>query len=263
MSTGGLFNQQPTPLGGGQSPLSTGGEMSGGFGGGQQPQPLQNQFGDTQYRPFQYGGYTNAFNQSFGSPMGQFSRQLGIQPMSQEQFAQNAATAQNSLGGQQAMQPAYMQDPEFQGYQTQVQDLNRQMQDYIQKAPMYQQLQDLQGKMRGISSRFAQQRQQSMQQYNPYVRQMPQQYSNQGLAGLYAAFPQNFGRQQTYSTPRMAQIPQNFGREQTYANPSTYADYSSLRAPPAAAATAPASAAAVIDAGYYGYGTPFRKGGKV
>lgn len=50
----------------------------------------------------------------------------------------------------QQQQPSYQSNPDYQAYQTQMNDLSRQMDDYVKKAPMYQQLQDLQGKMRGF-----------------------------------------------------------------------------------------------------------------
>jgi hypothetical protein len=78
------------------------------------------------------------------------------------------------------------------------------MNDYMQKAPMYQQLQDLQGKMQGYQQRQQQamQQQQMMQrpspfrrgqfqqQFDPYQQQMQQQMQQQqyrqpmGLQGL-------------------------------------------------------------------------------
>ena len=48
-------------------------------------------------------------------------------------------------------QPAFLDNPDFQAYQKQEQDLGRQMNEYMQKAPMFQQIQDLQGKMRGMA----------------------------------------------------------------------------------------------------------------
>lgn len=84
-------------------------------------------------------------------------------------------------------------------------------------------------------NRMAQQRQ---SRQNPYsmTMDMPQQQRSQGLAGLLAAFPQNFGR------------------EQRYTNPSNFANYSGVR-PAAAAIAAPAAPAveaspAVYDPGY-------------
>jgi len=84
---------------------------------------------------------------------------------------------------QQPGRPAFMQSPEYQGYQTQMQGLQQQMNDYMQKAPMYQQLQDLQGKMQGYHDNYArQQQQQMMQRPSPFRRGQFQQ--PMGLMGL-------------------------------------------------------------------------------
>jgi hypothetical protein len=123
------------------------------FGGGspfglQQQQPMQNPFGGQQQGPIQQDM----------SSMGQ----LG---------------APNQMPQPMGQRPAYMDNPDFQAYQRQEQDLGRQMDEYVKKAPMYQQLQDLQGKMRGF-----QQPQGQMQ--NPYgdINQMQQQRNMQDQA---------------------------------------------------------------------------------
>lgn len=121
--------------------------------GMQQQQPMQNPFG--QMGALSSPGYGAAeFQQQQRGVLGQ--------------------------GGQQQMgqRPAYMDNPDFQAYQKQEQDLGRQMNEYMQKAPMYQQLQDLQGKLRG----FQQPQQGQMQ--NPYgnIDQMQQQRNMQDQA---------------------------------------------------------------------------------
>lgn len=128
----------------------------GGFGGGQQPAMLSDMQSDMQYRPHALGG-------GFGGQLGQL-RQNPFQPQ----------------------QPAFMQSPEYQGYQTQMQGLQQQMNDYMQKAPMYQQLQDLQGKMQGYHDNYArQQQQQMMQRPSPFRRgQFQQPAGLQGLMGM-------------------------------------------------------------------------------
>ena len=108
------------------------------------------------------------------------------------QSMQNPFQPQQPFGGQfgqsmqnpfQPQQPAFMQSPEYQGYQTQMQGLQQQMNDYMQKAPMYQQLQDLQGKMQGYHDNYArQQQQQMMQRPSPFRRGQFQQ--PMGLMGL-------------------------------------------------------------------------------
>jgi hypothetical protein len=126
----------------------------GGFGGGQQPAMLS----DMQYRPER--------QQFFGGQFGQLM--------------------QNPFQPPQPQQPAFMQSPEYQGYQTQMQGLQQQMNDYMQKAPMYQQLQDLQGKMQGYHDNYArQQQQQMMQRPSPFRRgQFQQPAGLQGLMGM-------------------------------------------------------------------------------
>jgi hypothetical protein len=82
-------------------------------------------------------------------------------PMQMPQ-AQTPSWAGGYLGQQQPQQPSYMNNPDFQAYQKQEQDLGRQMNEYMQKAPMYQQLQDLQGKLRGFQQPQGQQGQMRM-----------------------------------------------------------------------------------------------------
>jgi hypothetical protein len=131
---------------------------------GQQPNNsmVAQSFGDMQYRP-QLG------QQPFGGQLGQL-RQNPFQPQ----------------------QPAFMQSPEYQGYQTQMQGLQQQMNDYMQKAPMYQQLQDLQGKMQGYHDNYArQQQQQMMQRPSPFRRgQFQQPMGLMGLMGGRGGMPQ-------------------------------------------------------------------------
>jgi hypothetical protein len=148
-------------------------QFGGGFGGGQQPAMLSDMqqpavLGDMQYRPDGRGGSGMPFGHLLQRALGGgFGGQFG-QPM------------QNPF---QPQQPAFMQSPEYQGYQTQMQGLQQQMNDYMQKAPMYQQLQDLQGKMQGYHDNYArQQQQQMMQRPSPFRRGQFQQ--PMGLMGL-------------------------------------------------------------------------------
>jgi hypothetical protein len=85
------------------------------------------------------------------------------------------------------MPPAFEQlkNPEFQAYRTQAQDLQRQMDEYIRKAPMYQQLQDLQSKMRGFGQPSPMQTspmQPSLHQQNP-MEQMARQKAMEQMLG--------------------------------------------------------------------------------
>ena len=190
--------QSQTPMGGGESPLNTGGGMSGGqtqtpnFAAPQQ-QPMQQPTQQSQsipsvltpltpeqFKPYRRPPMTREEEHQNALAKGYYGRRekpTTAQPQYQQPFGgfygQQPQPMQNPF---QPQQPSYMQDPEFQGYQTQVQDLNRQMQEYMQKAPMYQQLQDLQGKMSGYQDRYRQQQMQQMQQY-----QQPM-----GLQGLMA-----------------------------------------------------------------------------
>jgi len=145
------------------------GPMQGGYGGGQTQNPFmggQGGFGGG-YSPYQMqnpfmGGQGGGFGGGMGR--GGYDRDRGFG------------------GGYGQPQPAYMQDPEFQGYQKQQADLGQQMQDYMKKAPMYQQLQDLQGKMQGVQTKYA-----------------PQPMGGlSGLAGLLGGRPQ-FAQQMPYN----------------------------------------------------------------
>jgi hypothetical protein len=151
----------------------------------------------------------------------------------------------------QQQQPSYMQDPEFQGYQTQAQDLSRQMDEYMRKAPMYQQLQDLQGKMAPFQQRENMQRMQQMQQrqmqlpgvqqqrqqfnpyqqqrpqFNPYQQQMQQRQQYQQPAGIRSLMGRLGGRGMPQAQPRMSMdMPETFGRERRYDMPAR--DYSRI-----------------------------------
>jgi len=116
------FNSFPDPsMGRGASP---GGKGGGGYGP------------DDRFMPQQQ--YQQPFQQQFGQPG------IGLPPHEQ------------GLGGrgglQQPQRPAFLDNPEYQGYQKQAQDLNNQLNDYTKQSPIFQQLQDLQGKLRGFES---------------------------------------------------------------------------------------------------------------
>jgi len=145
------------------------------FGGGspfgmQQQQPMQNPFG--QMGALSSPGYgANQFRQQ---------QQMGQQqgPIRQDMSSMGQLGAANQMPQPMGQRPAYMDNPDFQAYQKQEQDLGRQMNEYMQKAPMYQQLQDLQGKLRGF------QQPQQGQTQNPYgnIDQMQQQRNMQDQA---------------------------------------------------------------------------------
>ena len=109
-------------------------------------------------------------------------------PMQMPQ-AQTPSWAGGYLGQQQQMpqpmgqQPSYMNNPDFQAYQKQEQDLGRQMNEYMQKAPMYQQLQDLQGKLRGFQQPQGQMGDTGFNRAMPAV--MPQQPGSEQVAAEF------------------------------------------------------------------------------
>lgn len=80
------------------------------------------------------------------------------------------------------------QDQDFRNFRSQHDDLSRQMNEYMQKAPMYQQLQDLQGKMQGVQSRYAPPQRSfnraPQQQRGRYPNFNPTQQQLGGLAAL-------------------------------------------------------------------------------
>ena len=88
---------------------------------------------------------------------------------------------------QQPQQPAWQQSDEWKGYQTQMSDLQNQ----LNQSPIMQQLQALQGKMQGYQQQYTQRPPQygygGMGGYGQPPRRsigVPQQYQNQGLASL-------------------------------------------------------------------------------
>lgn len=148
-SVGGSSGMGQQPMGNAYAQPS-GGSFGGGYGGSpfgmQQQQPygmqqMQNPYINSMPGPSSAGGYMGQQTAMSGSPpYGMYqSRQ---QPPEPTQVAQPMP--------QQPQQPAYQNSPDYQAYQTQMNDLSRQMDEYVKKAPMYQQLQDLQGKMRGF-----------------------------------------------------------------------------------------------------------------
>jgi hypothetical protein len=167
----------------------------GGIFGVGPPQPSQTnptpQFQNPYGAPTIYNPYSPADQRQFG-----FQIPYQLQMNQQRQMQQ-----------QQPQRPAFMDNPEFQGYQKQSEDLNRQMNDYVKQAPMYKQLQDLQGKMQGFQKQYEPQGQAAMraalddsgmgrggqQQFNPYQRQQFNPYQMYGgLGGL-------FGMQNAYA----------------------------------------------------------------
>jgi hypothetical protein len=155
---GGGFNPMQGGFGGGQMQNPFMGGM-GGFGGGYSPYQMQNPFMGGMGG---FGGGYGLPQRGFGGFGGGMGRDRGFGGGYGRAFAEPQVMPQ---------QPAFLQDQEFQGYRQQSDDLSKQMNEYMQKAPMYQQLQDLQGKMRGVQDRYApQQNQQGRgQSYEDYL----------------------------------------------------------------------------------------------
>jgi hypothetical protein len=208
---------------GGFTPQTQGGSFSQAFGGGsqgnspfgmQQPQP----YGMQQPQPYgmqqmqsPFGGqqmqnpYINAMP-GYGMSDFQQQQQQGPDqsrvlrmPMEQPGAPNQTAQQMPQQGGQ---RPAYMDNPDFQAYQKQEQDLGRQMNEYMQKAPMYQQIQDLQGKLRGF--------------------QQPQGQQGQMGDMRAAVMPNQSGYQGQMGDMRAAVMPQQPGSEQVAAEFSDY-----------------------------------------
>ena len=195
-------------LGGGMG----GGQQSSGFGPGvnnfgggspfgmQQQQPMQNPFGGQQLGPNQSPGYGAAeFQQQQRGVLGQGGQQMGQQqgPIRQDMSSMGQLGAANQMPEPMGQRPAFLDNPDFQAYQKQEQDLGRQMNEYMQKAPMYQQMQELQGKMRG----FQQPQQGQMGQMGRMSMDMPQQ-GQMGDTGFNRPMPNG----QQFDQRRMAEL---------------------------------------------------------
>ena len=140
-STGGIGAQSPASGGfGGNMGNASAGGFGGGYGGGMgfggQPQRPMYGLGDSRGPNSSLGGNYDGRN-SMTAPANGFGG-----------FGMERPQVVGGFGG-------IEQDQEFLGYQKQGEDLSRQMNEYMQKAPMYQQLQELQGKMQGVQSRYA------------------------------------------------------------------------------------------------------------
>jgi len=142
---------------GGSAPSSPGGKGGGGgYSPGAEPSPAYG--GGAPTSPGGKGGGPSTFN-SFpdprmgrgASPGGKGGGGYGPDDrfMPQQQYQQ---PFQQQFGQQQPQRPAFLDNPEYQGYQKQAQDLNNQLNDYTKQSPIFQQLQDLQGKLRGFES---------------------------------------------------------------------------------------------------------------
>ena len=183
MSNFGSQNQ-----GGGMGNASAGGFQGGSPFGMQQQQPygmqqMQNPFGGQQMGALSSPGYgMNQFQQQMGQQ--QDWNSMGRRGQLEQMGQLGAANQTAQPMPQQPQQPAYQSNPDFQAYQKQEQDLGRQMNEYMQKAPMYQQLQDLNSKMRGMAQpqqgqmgqmgQLGQLEQRGQMGQNPYLAQRDQ-----------------------------------------------------------------------------------------
>jgi hypothetical protein len=142
----GFGGQPQRPMGGGQMMVGMGGTAENGymspsgFGGFGMEQPAAMYNGQHVTYGDGFGGTQYPSNQ-FGLMGGRARPYMGG---GNNSFTPFPTTPDQYLA----------QDQEFLGYQKQGEDLSRQMNEYMQKAPMYQQLQDLQGKMRGVQNRY-------------------------------------------------------------------------------------------------------------
>ena len=199
---GGFGGQQQGGFGGQQQNPSSGvggfGRPQGGFnnrqgGFGQQAgfngfnpqQQFQNPYGPPQMQQM-YTPYSQMDQNQFGFQQPQAFRDYQQQQqarMFQNPYQQNPyqnpylGNAQMNQQPQQPPRPAFLDNPEYQGYQKQAQDLNTQLNDYTKQSPIFQQLQDLQGKMRGFESPQQQQTQQPPNEGSGEIRTavMPQE----------------------------------------------------------------------------------------
>jgi hypothetical protein len=191
----------------------------GGFGG--YPQPGMGGFGGyPQPGMGGFGGYPQPGMGGFPPP-GMGGLGGGPYPMPQGGFPPGMGQPPG-MAANPYQRPTYMDNPEFQGYQKQADDLNRQMDEYMKKAPMYQQLQDLQGKMRGFEpqqspggARLDQAVQESLRrgEFNPNVA-MPYNpdFGNPSMAMPYNPMTSEIGVGVNPNGPRLTQdqMMQNF-----------------------------------------------------
>ena len=161
-STGGIGAQSPAS--GGFGGNMGGGQMMAGMGGNAQNGYMS---------PVGFGGgYGN------NSQLGQLSNMANAAGVPNDlSLMQGGPNVGGGFGG-------IEQDQDFRNFRSQHEDLSRQMNEYMQKAPMYQQLQELQGKMQGVQSRYAPQPQMQQRSRYPNFNSNPIQQQLGGLAAL-------------------------------------------------------------------------------
>jgi len=132
--------------------------------------------------------YTDFYNQAVfisQPPSGQrdgFPNQQRLAPNQQQQALSQQEAMRGMLNGtpQQPQRPAFLDNPEYQGYQKQAEGLNQQINDYVTQSPMYQQLQNPQGNQN--------QREDLNRQMDAYVKQSPMYQQLQDLQGKMRGF---------------------------------------------------------------------------
>jgi hypothetical protein len=178
----GFGGQPQRPMGGGQMMVGMGGTAEngymspGGFGGFGMEQPAA-----------MYNGQHVTYGDGFGGTQYP-SNQFGLMDGRARPYMGGGNTSHTPFP---TTPDQYLaQDQEFLGYQKQGEDLSRQMNEYMQKAPMYQQLQELQGKMQGVQSRYAP----PQQMQRPQQRGFNPQQQLGGLAALFGGLGGRGGR---------------------------------------------------------------------
>jgi hypothetical protein len=200
-STGGIGAQSPASggfggnMGGGQMMSGMGGNAQngymspGGFGGGYGNNSQLGQLGNMANA----AGVPNDLSLMQGGPHvgGGFGSGFGGSMAGGEYLPtlMDGRARPNMGGGNPMAAPAngfggIEQDQEFRNFRSQHDDLSRQMNEYMQKAPMYQQLQELQGKMQGVQSKYAPQ--QPQRSFNRAPQQQRGFNPQQQLGGLAA-----------------------------------------------------------------------------
>jgi hypothetical protein len=149
-------------------------------------QPFQQQFDinpsiDNTAAIYPASYYKQQQQQQFGQRDGFPNQQRLAQYQQQKALSQQEAM-RGILNGtsQQPQRPAFLDNPEYQGYQKQAEGLNQQINDYVTQSPMYQQLQNPQGNQN--------QREDLNRQMDAYVKQSPMYQQLQDLQGKMRGF---------------------------------------------------------------------------
>ena len=197
---GGMGGQQQQPsIIGSEYTTTVADRRGGGMGGQQQSSGVGMEnfvspargggFGNPYAGPM--GGYGGQMGNPYAGQMGGYGPQMGYgggmpppaQPSGQMGFLQNMLQGQPQQP-QQPQQPAWQQSDEWKGYQTQMSDLQNQ----LNQSPIMQQLQALQGKMQGYQQQYQPQAFQHQPLHNPYMQQQQQQQQMGQMGGIASLF---------------------------------------------------------------------------